>query len=307
MKKHISFFSLSLLLIPTYFYAMEDNNLTNSQVLQFEKQNLEFEEQTPYYAPQTMSAPTQTLQNQVHQKVGSKRISSITQSTIYTRRKDMENSPTHEAKPWSVMGLLNTFRDATSIALNEVYYLKGKPDNITDIAHKLEWGINDTLRKIHDIRDTNKPAVTKLPEVKGTATEEELDQINQIQEENRCKAADSLLAILRQQQPHTENLRTIVIGAHENDICLNEDVLLKAHTHLKKARLEALQYQTHALKESQRYLQSDKNLRCDIYDIKLVKTDLDYPSEDEYDDASICQHYMNVASYDDMKYLEDTK
>lgn len=274
MNKSLSFLSLSLL-ISAHLYAMESTE---------EKEEL------------TNSVDTTITSITPIRNISSPDLS-LSRSTLESRKKKVnDNSPSHESKPWRITGLVNAFRDSTSIALSEVYYLKGKPDNVTRVAHNIEWGINDTLGKIQIIRDNNKPTLTELPKVDLKSTEEERLNWGRIFQENRRKTADSLLSILRQQQEHTENLKTMIYGAHDNDIKLNEEVLARAYAHLEKARQEGLLYQQNALQESKLYLQEDKTFRRDVYEIKLVKEELIVPSDDEYDDASICQHYLNVSS-----------
>lgn len=318
MKKHISFVSLALLLVPSQFYAMENNfekrelpteevslQLTQSAIM---KRGAATQATQPIAEPFPLEEALPFPQPTQHAPYATQPVAKKTQPTPYVapeslqlsnlalRKKALQaNNTTHETKPWRITGIVNSFRDATAIALSEISYLEGKPDNVTTVSHKLEWGIQGTLEKIQTIRDANKPYLTPVPEIKGKETEEQLYEIKMIKAENRCKIADGLLATLRQERQHNENLKKILEGAFLNDVPLNEDVVAKAHAHLEKSRIEALTYQANALKESQQYLQEDKALRRTIYhDIKLVKEDLTYPSDDEYDDNSICNHYKET-------------
>jgi hypothetical protein len=203
-------------------------------------------------------------------KVKCSQIISSTKKLPEPKQKNRETPEVHyDTQRWWISRLVGYCSDNTNKALSICNSLKNKEaksiGNITQVAHDLEWGINDIIAKATDERK-------KLPK-----TNISIDQLQQA---------------IRNNYMYIDHLSTIIETCDQKDIQLQEGILTNAYKCIKTEDAANLQYAYLIMQETQKRLQKDKHLRNIIHKVKLKKNDVDPISDDEYDDTSMAHHVL---------------
>jgi len=225
-------------------------------------------------------------------------IEPLAHSTLTTRTAT-EDIVTYEEKSGIFDKLWYINSTYTEIALDQVASLTPgkKPANSVGLAHQCEWAIDEILKEINKIKTRNKAMPQEIPTL---LTDKK--KILELQIANVRSLSDGFRKTIREQEPYLTNLETILSAAKRSYVPINEDSLTRSSTVLTSSRNEALLLASYSNLEAKYHLQNNKRLRRDIYDTKEKKHEVKVPSDDEYDDVSLCEHYLHVAK--DMNFID---